>query len=109
MSADFSERHTVIEIRVAEAYEMVERIVNRMVRTAAVFPAETDIQRSNSEMLQERRVIRPRTERADSQIAAVHDFVSCRRRAVDDLIGARAFPNRQFRLRVGNAPGDLID
>src|SRR5688500_14075181 len=109
MSANPSQRDSVVKIRIAEARVMVERIINRMIRAAAVFAPETDIKRGNSEMLKKRCVIRTRTERGNPQIAAIHNFVSGIRRTAYDLPRPRAFPDSHFCLRIGDVTPNFVD
>src|SRR5688572_23648663 len=88
---------------------MIIRIVYRMIRPAAVLAAKTAIQRGDAQMLQERRVVRSRPERADAQVSAVHRLGPGSRRAVNDLVCTRAFPDGEACLRIAYIAPDFVN
>ncbi|MDX2034450.1 MAG: pre-peptidase C-terminal domain-containing protein [Blastocatellia bacterium] len=62
------ERAAVFERPVRKARVPGERIIDRVIDSAARFTAESDIQRGNAQMIDEGRIVRPRTERPDPHI-----------------------------------------
>src|SRR5579859_350291 len=73
----------------------IKIVVNRMVDPAAILAAITQVQRSYSEMLEERRVIGAGAERADPEVMALTRFLP--------LFGRNAFHMTAHALRVPNA------
>src|SRR5713226_10179803 len=80
-----------------------------MVDAAAVFPAESDIQRSDAIVLQKRGVVRTRTQRGNAQVRALADFLALLRGfRASDFMQAAALPSRKLRLRIGNVARDIV-
>ena len=59
------------EARIAEAHVVIERVVVRVVDAVLLLlAAVADVERGDAEVLQERRVVRARAERADREVVA---------------------------------------
>ena len=66
---DLRERHAVVERGIDEAPEVIERIVGGMIDAIVSFAVESQVHGIDAQVLQERRVVGPRTERAELQVA----------------------------------------
>ena len=55
---------------------MLIGVVERVIAAVRAFPAKTDVQRRNAQMLKKRRIIRTGTQRADAQVAAPLQFIT---------------------------------
>ena len=65
------QRAAVDEVGIGKMRVPVEVVVDRMVDAAAVFAAEADVERGDPQVVQKRRVIGARAQRADAQVGAV--------------------------------------
>src|SRR5262245_24733815 len=91
----------------------IEIVVNGMVDPAAIFAAETEIDRRYAEMIEERRVVGTRPEGADAQVGAVAGLgavagvLSSRRTGQPSRL--QAFPHRQTGFRILNIARHPVD
>ena len=72
------ERNTVFKIGVAESAIVIERIVDGVVRAAAIFAAVAQVERGDAKVLKKRGIIRARAEGADAQVTARERLTSRR-------------------------------
>src|SRR5208282_1517690 len=87
-AAGLRERAAIDEGRIGEVRVPVKIIVNRVVDSAAIFAAKTDVQRSDADVLEKWREVRSRTKRAQVHIGALPDVLF--------LIGGRVFNGAQL-------------
>ena len=66
-SGELGQRPAIDEIRVGEMRVPIEIVIDGVINTAFVFAAETQVDACNAEMIQERRVIRARSQCANAQ------------------------------------------
>src|SRR6185295_3278065 len=95
-----SQSDPIIEVRISKSCIVIERIVNGMVRTAAIFATVTNIQRRDAEVLEERREIRARAEGTDPQIRACSGVAPIVRTTFDYAISTKAFAHGDFLLWI---------
>ena len=109
-SADgFRQRAAVAEIRVGEMRVPVKIVVDGVVNAATVLAAISQVQRRDAEMIQERGVIRARTERSDAQIGTFANLVAIRGSGVGDALQAQPLECRVVLFRIGDILGDTVD
>src|SRR5271156_3534947 len=88
----------------------VKIIVNRMVDSAAGFAAESNIQRSDADNIQDRPVTRTPAERSNTQIGARARFVAILLAVgMSDLLKLHALPKRQSGFRILYVARHVID
>src|SRR5580704_2603159 len=86
----------------------VEVIVNRVVDSAAIFAAKTDVERSDANVLEERREVRAGAEGPQMQISALPDFLFLICWRFFDGTQLLAFPCGEFRLGILNVFCDIV-
>ena len=108
-AAGLRQRAPVDEVSVAEMRVPVIVVVDRVIDAAAIFAAETNVQRGDAIVLEERREIRTGTERRDAQVAALANLLTLLggfRRG--DFMKLVALPRRQLCFRIGDVARDLV-
>src|SRR4029077_14669342 len=73
-AACLSERSPIHKILVAEMGVPVEIVVDRMIDSSAILPADSDPQRSNTRKIDERGMVRTTAKHFQSQIMAAAQF-----------------------------------
>src|SRR5262249_54695340 len=80
---DLRERNSVLEGGIAEAREMVEGVVDRVIGAAAVLAAEGEVQRGYADVLEEGREVRSRSERREAEAWLLPGLLPLLRRALE--------------------------
>ena len=109
-------RRAVFQAGVVEAGEVVIAVVDRVIDAARLALApERDVERRQAKMLEERRIIRPRPEGADRQVAAAFRRRRCRLVAapvavvcIGEQLRAGAGGDRPAALGVGHVGGNGV-
>ncbi len=87
-----------------------EVIVNRVIDAPTVLAAVAQIQRSDADVLEERRKVRSRAERVDPEIGLGANLAATLGRGrVGDGAQLSALPDTELRLRVFNVSGHVVD
>ncbi len=117
MTNGLSEGNTVGKIGITKPPVVIIGVVHGVINAAAlVFPAKSNVQRGNAQVLQERAVIGPRSQRVDGRRPAVHDpfgdlpglFACVASAAINHNPGPKARQDVGARLRIEHATCDLV-
>ena len=106
--ADAREGDAVGEIGIHESDVVIERVVDGVVLAVVTLAAEADVERGDTEVLQERRVVGPRAEGGQPQLFSVQSPLTRLRVALDHRPGAPPLGDAHSPLRVLDVPGHLI-
>ena len=91
----------------------VEIVVDGVVDAAAVLSSVAQVQRGDSQMVQEDRIIRARSQRADAQVRPLPRLLPVGRgpisREVRNAPELHALPDRQLGFRVFHVPCHAVD
>src|SRR5581483_6910945 len=85
-AAGLRKRRAVLESRIDEAREVIERIVDRVIRAAAALAAVTDVHRCDAEVLEEGRVVGAGAERGETNQIALPRLLAHLRRRGEGLL-----------------------
>src|SRR6185436_17165366 len=108
-AAGLCERPAVGEVGVEKLRVDIEVVVNRVVDPAVVLAAVADVQRRYAKVLQKRREVGARSERADAPVRPAADFVLVLRlRFIDDL-RLPALPDGQTGFGILDVSRDIVD
>src|SRR5580704_994226 len=80
-----------------------------MVDSAAIFAAKPDVERSDADVLEERRKIRAGAKRSSMQIGALADILFFVGRRLFNGAQLLALPGRELRFGVLNVFRDIVD
>src|SRR6185436_2336017 len=99
----------VDERRIAEMHEPVEIIVYRMIDPTVVLALVAKVEGWNAEVVEERRVVGSRAERADAEIVAIASIPAGLRRSGENPRSLDSLPRADSRLRIRNISGNAVD
>ena len=89
---------------------MFKGVVQRVVTAAVALAAEREIERSDAQVLQERRVVGAGTQRRNAQIFSPHGlFAFFRRLRIEPVSRSATIGDRQAGLRISDVAQHLID
>ena len=98
------ERDSILERGIAEAGVVIEGVEDGMVRSASVLTAVPDVQRCDTQVLEEWSVVRPRPERRDRKVGASGRFAVI----AHQNPGPQPLSHRDASLRVLHVGADLV-
>ena len=100
---------SVNEISIAEMGVPVKIVVDGVVDAAAVFSAETDVERGDAIMLKKRGEVRAGAQGANAQVAALANFLALLGGfRLGDFVKLVALPGGELRFRIGDIARDLV-
>ena len=100
---------SITEIRVREMRVPVEIIVDRVVDATAVLIAKSQVERGDAEMIEERSVVRARTQGSDSQVSTLAYLLTifgCF--GIGDVLQLPAFPKADFLFWIFDVAGYTV-
>ncbi len=103
------QRDAVGEVRVHEALELVDGVVDGVVLAEVLLAAEAEVQGRDAQVLQERRVVRARAQGMDGQVVLGAQLLPLVRLGVEDALGAQALQHADALLGVGHVSRHLVD
>src|SRR5208282_6225248 len=98
------------ELGIAEMRVPVKIVVNGVVDSSMVFPAESDAERSHAREIAERGVIGSPAQHVQSQVLTLAQFAACLRRAgVLDLLQLFPLPDGKLGFRILDISRHIIN
>src|SRR5262249_22463503 len=97
------------EVGVEEVRVEIKVVVNRMVDPRVVLAAVGEVERGDAQVLEEWRVVRSRSERANAPVGARADFFLVLRLCTIDRTRLMTLPHADVRLRIRDVARDVVD